>query len=165
MVVFTSLGERPAAGLRRTAGAGQKAGRDTVARIRALPLAENRTGAVVAASVPLQYSDAARSGTGLARVVMSTRPCTSTRRRPLLPRRTCPRVSRQGAPPDATPKIAGSAGTLGVSTARSSSPRVSGWPARPEWLAAAALAPTSPAVASAPAATPTDDTNSERRMT
>jgi hypothetical protein len=44
---------------------------------RALPVVENGTGMVVASSVPPQYSDAARSGTGLAAVVLSTRPCTS----------------------------------------------------------------------------------------
>jgi hypothetical protein len=114
-------GELPVAGLRRTAGAGQNDGRDTVARIRALPVAENGTGAVAAATVPPQYTDAARSGTGLAPVVVSTRPFTSTVSWPPLPSRTWPRASCQGAPPGATPTMDGSVGTLG--RARRAAPR------------------------------------------
>src|SRR5260370_14854083 len=64
MLVRRSLGFLPVAGLISTAGTEQNFGRATLATTCAFPRAENVTAAVVAARVPLQNTDNAKSGTG-----------------------------------------------------------------------------------------------------
>src|SRR6266851_6809878 len=62
MLVRMSLGFLPVAGLISTAGTEQNFGRATLATTCAFPRAENVTAAVVAARVPLQNTDNAKSG-------------------------------------------------------------------------------------------------------
>src|SRR5215467_14097326 len=64
MPVRMSLGFLPVAGFTSTPGTGQNFGRRTLATTCAFPVAENLTAGVVAARVPLQNTDKARSGTG-----------------------------------------------------------------------------------------------------
>src|SRR5215472_17711913 len=117
MLVRMLLGFLPVAGLISTAGAGQDFGRATLAATCAFPRAENLTAAVVAARVPLQKTDKARSGTGFLLPGGMTSPTMLAASRPLACSTTVPCVIFHGRPPAVTPKIGGSAGMLGASLA------------------------------------------------
>src|SRR5215469_3084188 len=117
MLVRMSLGFLPVAGLISTPGTGQNFGRVTLATTCAFPLAENMTAGVVAARVPLQNTDKARSGTGFLFPGGMTSPLMVAVSRPSVWSATTPWVIFHGAPPAVTPKIFGSDGTLGASRA------------------------------------------------
>src|SRR5487761_1028343 len=113
MFVRMSLGFLPVAGLISTAGTGQNSGRATLATTCAYPRAENVTAAVVAARVPLQNTDKARSGTGFLLPGGTTSTATLAASRPSACSTTVPCVIFHGRLPAVTPKIGGSGGVLG----------------------------------------------------
>src|SRR5215472_5710770 len=117
MPVRMSLGFLPVAGFTSTPGTGQNFGRRTLATTCAFPVAENLTAGVVAARVPLQNTDKARSGTGFLFPGGTTSPAMVAVSRPSVCSVTTPWVIFQGTPPAVTPKIFGSDGTLGASLA------------------------------------------------
>src|SRR5216684_685514 len=119
MLVRMSLGFLPVAGLISTAGTEQNFGRATLATTCAFPRAENVTAAVVAARVPLQNTDKAKSGTGLLFPGGTTSPAMLAASRPSVRSTTVPCVIFPGRLPAVTPKIGGSAGMLGASPAAS----------------------------------------------
>src|SRR5487761_1526337 len=110
MFVRMSLGFLPVAGLISTAGTGQNSGRATLATTCAFPRAENVTAAVVAARVPLQNTDKARSGTGFLLPGGTTSTATLAASRPSACSTTVPCVIFHGRLPAVTPKIGGAGG-------------------------------------------------------